>query len=106
MAYRPVAIRFEIDEGPQTIVSGVDVRRQRPRSPRRHLLAQMALQAGKPFYRPQLSVDRDAIERAYRSQGFQNVSVISQLAFANEQQQVAADLDDSRRRSDHDRSRA
>jgi outer membrane protein assembly factor BamA len=43
--------------------------------PSHALLAQMALQGGKPFYRPQLSVDRDAIERAYRNQGFQNVSV-------------------------------
>ena len=49
----------------------------------------MALQGGKPFYRPQLSVDRDTIERAYRNQGFQNVSVISQLTFANDQQLVA-----------------
>ena len=88
VAYRPVAIRFEIVEGPQTIVSGVTFAGNTTiDSPA--LLAQMALQAGKPFYRPQLSVDRDAIERAYRNQGFQNVSVISQLNFANEQQLVA-----------------
>jgi outer membrane protein insertion porin family len=88
VTYRPVAIRFEIVEGPQTIVSGVTFEGNTTiASPA--LLAQMALQGGKPFYRPQLSVDRDAIERAYRNEGFQNVSVISQLTFANEQQLVA-----------------
>jgi outer membrane protein insertion porin family len=86
--YRPVAIRYEIEEGPQAIVSGVEFQGNAA-IPTSTLLAEMALQSGKPFYRPQLAVDRDAIERAYRNQGFQNVSVISQLAFANEQQLVA-----------------
>ena len=40
---------------------------------RTQLQAQLALQRGRPFYRPQLAADRDAIERAYRNQGFQNV---------------------------------
>ena len=87
-AHRPVAIRFEIGEGPQTVVSGVTFGGNTTISST-ELQTQMALQTGKPFYRPQLAVDRDAIERAYRSQGFQGVSVISQLTFANEQQQVA-----------------
>lgn len=87
-SYRPVAIRFEIQEGAQTIVNGVEFQGTSA-IPAATLLAQMALQPGKPFYRPQLSVDRGAIERAYRSQGFQGVSVISQLSFANVQQLVA-----------------
>ena len=88
VTYRPVAIRFEIVEGPQTVLSGLAFEGNTAiASP--VLQAQMALQAGKPFYRPQMSVDRDAIERAYRSQGFQSVSVNSQLAFTPDQQQVA-----------------
>ena len=86
--YRPVAIRFEISEGPQTVVSAVEVAGTTA-IPADRLKAQLALAAGRPFYRPQLSVDRDAIDRAYRNQGFQNVSVISQLAFADNQRQVA-----------------
>jgi outer membrane protein insertion porin family len=85
--YRPVSIRFEIVEGPQTIVSGVTFEGNTAIAAPA-LQGQMALQPGRPFYRPQLSVDRDAIERAYRNQGFQNVSVISQLTFANDQQLV------------------
>jgi len=87
VTYRPVAIRFEIVEGPQTIVSGVTFDGNTAIAATA-LQEHMALQGGKPFYRQQLSVDRDAIERAYRNQGFQNVSVISQLSFANDQQQV------------------
>jgi outer membrane protein insertion porin family len=88
VTYRPVAIRFEIAEGPQTLVSSVAVEGTTA-IPSDTLKARLALAAGRPFYRPQLSVDRDAIERAYRNQGFQNVSVISQLAFADDQRQVA-----------------
>ncbi len=88
VTFRPVAIRFEIEEGPQTIVSGVTFEGNTT-LPSATLLAQMGLQGGKPFYRPQLSVDRDALERAYRGQGFQNVSVISQLAFDTARQLVA-----------------
>ena len=87
-AYRPVAVRFEIEEGPQTLVTGVDVQGSKALAPEQVRTA-LALAAGRPFYRPQLAVDRDTIERLYRNQGYQNVSVISQLSFANQQQQVA-----------------
>jgi len=86
--YRPVAILFEIQEGPQTVVSSVEVQGTKA-MPAEELKARLALAAGRPFYRPQLSADRDAIDRAYRNQGYQNVSVISQLAFADNQRQVA-----------------
>ncbi len=88
VTYRPVAIRFEVQEGPQTIVSEVEVAGTSA-IPADQLRGMMALQSGKPFYRPQLSIDRDTLERAYRNQGFQGVSVISQLAFASDQQLVA-----------------
>ena len=58
--------------------------------PAETLKAQLALAAGRPFYRPQLAVDREAIDRAYRNQGFQNVSVISQAGRSpHGQRQVA-----------------
>ena len=86
--YRPVAVRFDVVEGPQTVVSAVDVQGAAS-IPADTVKAQLGLAAGRPFYRPQLSVDRDAIERVYRARGFKNVSVISQLAFAAGQQRVA-----------------
>jgi outer membrane protein insertion porin family len=86
--YRPVAIRFDIAEGPQAMVSAVDFEGTRA-IPVEALRSRMVLAADKPFYRPQLAADRDALERTYRSQGFQGVSVISQLAFAADRQRVA-----------------
>lgn len=88
VSFRPVSVRFQIDEGPQTIVSNVAFEGAAAVSAGA-LAAQMALQGGKPFYRPQLAVDRDSLERIYRNQGFHNVSVISQLAFARDRQLVA-----------------
>jgi outer membrane protein insertion porin family len=86
--YRPVAVVFEIAEGPQSIVSGVEFTGTTA-IPADTLRAQMALQGGKPFYRPQVAADRDTLERAYRNLGFQGVSVISELAFSANQQLVA-----------------
>ena len=88
VTYRPVAIRFEIVEGPQTVVTAVEVEGSKAIAADA-IRSQLGLAPGRPFYRPQLAVDRDTIERTYRGQGFQNVSVISQLAFANSQRQVA-----------------
>ncbi len=86
--FRPVDVRFDIQEGPRTVVSVVAFEGTRAILPAQ-LAAHMALAAGRPFYRPQLGADRDAVQRAYRSLGYQSVSVISQLAFSHEQSRVA-----------------
>lgn len=86
--YRPVAVRFDITEGQQITVTGVDIQGASTVAPD-ELRSMLALAAGRPFYRPQLAVDRDSIERAFRARGFKNVSVISQLTFADNQQRVA-----------------
>ena len=86
--YRPVAVRFDIIEGPPTIVSSVEIEGAAA-IPAAELKALLGLAADRPFYRPQLSVDRDSIERIYRARGYKNVSVVSQLAFADNQQSVA-----------------
>jgi outer membrane protein insertion porin family len=87
VAFRPVAIRYQIEEGPQTVVKSVEFAGPDD-ALQRTLRAQMGLDAGRPFYRPQLSVDRDMIERVYRNRGFQAVGVTSQLNFENDQQLV------------------
>ncbi len=88
VSYRPVAIRFELDEGPQTIVKAVELSGPGD-SLEKTLRSQLGLDTGKPFYRPQLSVDRDVIERVYRNRGFQSVSVTSQLSFESDRQLVS-----------------
>jgi len=87
-SFRPVEVRFDVQEGPQTLVSGVTIEGATAMAPA-DLAARMALAGGRPFYRPQLAADREALQRAYRNLGYQNVSVISQLAFADEQRLVA-----------------
>jgi len=86
--FRPVEIRFDVQEGTQTLVSAVTIEGATAIATG-DLAARMALAGGRPFYRPQLAADRDALQRAYRNLGYQNVSVISQLAFADEQRRVA-----------------
>ena len=87
-SFRPVEIRFEIQAGTQTLVTGTSVEGVNAIEPSQ-VVSQLALSAGRPFYRPQLAADRDTLLRAYRSLGYQNVSVTSQLAFADEQRRVA-----------------
>lgn len=87
-SFRPVELQFEIQEGPQTLVTGATVDGVMALEPSA-IASQLALSAGRPFYRPQLAADRDTLLRAYRHLGYQNVSVTSQLAFADEQRRVA-----------------
>jgi outer membrane protein insertion porin family len=87
-SFRPVQIRFEVQEGPQTLVTGASVEGVTVVEPTQ-LASQLALSAGRPFYRPQLAADRDTLLRMYRNLGYQSASVISQLAFADEQKKVA-----------------
>lgn len=86
--FRPVDVRFDVQEGPQTMVSGVTFEGLTALTPAQ-LATQMALAAGRPFYRPQLAADREALQRAYRNLGYQTASVISQLAFSDQQRSVA-----------------
>ncbi|MDP3719139.1 MAG: POTRA domain-containing protein [Acidobacteriota bacterium] len=87
-SFRPVEVRFEVQEGQPTEVTGATVEGVTALEPSQ-LASQLALSAGRPFYRPQLAADRDTLLRTYRGLGYQNVSVISQLAFADDQRRVA-----------------
>lgn len=70
----PVDVRFQITEGPRTIVTGVRIDGASA-LPEAQLTADLGLTTGKPFYQPQQALDRDAIERRYRNAGFQRASV-------------------------------
>ena len=81
--YRPVAIKLAIAEGVQTTVStvAIDGAVEIPEPQVRSLLV---LTPGRPFYRPQLDTDRDAIERLYHNEGFRDVLVDVQPVLAEE----------------------
>jgi outer membrane protein insertion porin family len=69
---RQVAVRLVINEGPRTLVGDVQIAGNAAIASER-LMPLLGLTAGRPFYRPQLDADRDAIERHYRNQGFREV---------------------------------
>ncbi|MEO8679369.1 MAG: POTRA domain-containing protein [Vicinamibacterales bacterium] len=87
VAYRPVDIRFDIVEGAQTTVTAVELRGTSAIEANQ-LSVLLGLGPGKPFYRPQLAVDRDAIEHEYRSNGYQTVSAAPQLSFEEDARAV------------------
>lgn len=87
VSYRPVDVRFEITEGPKTLVEAVDVSGATA-LPTDQVKALLGLVPGRPFYRPQLAADLDAIERTYHNLGYQGVSVASQQTFDNGRQSV------------------
>lgn len=70
----PVDVRFQIAEGTRTIVTAVRIDGAST-VPEAELTADLGLTVGKPFYQPQQSIDRDAIERRYRNAGFQRAAV-------------------------------
>jgi outer membrane protein assembly complex protein YaeT len=82
-----VDVRFEVNEGPETIVGTVDIDgvRALPEPGVRPLLT---LTAGKPFYRPQLAADRAAIERLYRNQGFQSIQVAPESTLVDDGRRI------------------
>jgi outer membrane protein insertion porin family len=88
VSFRPVAVRFDIVEGPRTLVSAVRIEGASALGEER-IRALLSLVASRPFYRQQLNADRDALEAAYRAQGFQRVSATPQLTFDTGSGQVA-----------------
>ena len=71
---RSVAVRLLITEGTQTTIGDVTISGAAALG-ESQVLSLVRLTSGRPYYRPQLDADRDAIERAYRAEGFQSVRV-------------------------------
>ena len=70
----PIDLHLDITEGARTVVT--DVRFEGVTAvPAAQLLESMALTTGKPYYRPQEAIDREAIERRYRNLGYQRAAV-------------------------------
>ena len=70
----PVTVRLEVAEGAPTTVTGVGFDGAAA-VPAGELLQQLTLVTGKPYYRPQQTLDRAAIERHYRNLGYQRAAI-------------------------------
>jgi len=86
--FRPVDVQIAIAEGVRTTVSGVTLDGT-AEVPEPDLRALLGLVAGRPFYRPQLAADRDALERHYRNFGYLSARVAPALSFSDENQRVS-----------------
>ncbi|MBA3271490.1 MAG: BamA/TamA family outer membrane protein, partial [Acidobacteria bacterium] len=71
---RQVTVRLVVTEGPQTTVGDVTIAGADALTGER-VQPLLSLTSGKPFYRPHLEADRDAIARLYQNEGFQSVRV-------------------------------
>lgn len=81
--YRPVSIRLVVTEGVPTRIGAMAIEGAESVAASR-LDALMSLRPGRPFYRPQLDADREAIERLYRNEGFQAVRVEVQTSLRDD----------------------
>jgi outer membrane protein insertion porin family len=72
--YRPVAVRLVVTEGLQTTVGSLVIAGTNAIA-EPLVRALLGLTSGRPFYRPQLDADRDAIDRLYQNEGFRDVRV-------------------------------
>ena len=70
----PVTVRLEVVEGPHTVVAAVGFEGATAIAAA-ELASGLGLTAGKPYYRPQQTLDRAAVERRYRNLGYQRASV-------------------------------
>ncbi len=83
----PVDVRFQVAEGARTMVTGVRIEGAGALS-ETELVADLGLTAGKPFYQPQQTIDRELIERRYRNAGFQRASVEARPVLSADRSQV------------------
>ncbi|HXG88096.1 MAG TPA: BamA/TamA family outer membrane protein [Vicinamibacterales bacterium] len=81
--FRPVTVRLMIAEGPRTTVGAVTIRGATQLSELR-VRPLLGLIEGRPFYRPQLDADRDAVERLYQNEGFRSARVDAETALSGD----------------------
>lgn len=86
-ADRPVAVRFVVTEGARTMVGDVTIEGASAID-EATVRALLGLAPGRPFYRPQLTADRDAVERLYRNQGFERATIEAQPTLSDDAQRV------------------
>ncbi|HZP46970.1 MAG TPA: POTRA domain-containing protein [Vicinamibacterales bacterium] len=70
----PVAVRYEVAEGPQTFVDAIAFA-DASSIPEAELRAALTLQPGAPYVPGQLAADRDAITAMYADRGYENATV-------------------------------
>jgi outer membrane protein insertion porin family len=86
--FRPVDVRFNIVEGPQTTVDAVRIDGALGILPEA-LRSGLGLVPGRPFYRPLLAADRDFLSRSYRNDGYLAATVLPTVTFADDNRRAS-----------------
>ena len=73
-----VAVAFVINEGPQYLVSKVDVEGI-TRTDKQQMISRMATRPGEPFSETNVALDRDYILTVYQSAGYPNANFVWQM---------------------------
>lgn len=81
--FRPVDVRFTIDEGPQTTVDSVAIEGASA-VPESVLRETLGLTAGRPFYGPMVNADRESLERVLRNRGFLGATATPAVTIADD----------------------
>jgi outer membrane protein insertion porin family len=79
----PIDVRFDIVEGPPTVVSTVRITGNAA-VPETDLRARIGSRAGQPYYEPQVSLDREAALLVLLNRGFQTAAVDVKIAFSED----------------------
>jgi len=81
--FRPVDVRFTIVEGPKTTVDSVTIEGAAGVG-ESELRSVLGLLPDRPFYRPLLAADRDALSRSYRNEGYLAATISPVVTFADD----------------------
>ncbi len=82
-----VTARIMVSEGARTMIGSVTIAGNQA-VPDARLRPRLKLQAGAPFFAPQLAADRDALMQAYLNLGYQSVTVDADARYSADQTRV------------------
>ncbi len=77
----PIDVRFEITEGPPTVVATVQIEGNR-NVPEAELRARIGSLVNRAYYQPQVALDREAVLLALLNRGYQSAAVDVKIAFS------------------------
>ncbi len=79
----PIDVRFEIAEGPPTVVATVQIEGNR-NVPEAELRARIGSLVKRAYYQPQVAFDREAVLLALLNRGYQSAAVDVKIAFSDD----------------------
>ena len=79
----PIDVRFEITEGPPTVVATVQIEGNR-NVPEAELRARIGSLVNRAYYQPQVALDREAVLLVLLNRGYQSAAVDVKIAFSDD----------------------